>query len=116
MRPVLSWHSLPLAVLYISTVTALPWPKPEQTQQAVIAVQPMASPPAHCTSDELLCGDVCYDPTEADCDSEFNSITLFGPYISEKKKEAREKAREDAAKKEAPDSSKKGASPHTDTL
>ncbi|KAK6358857.1 hypothetical protein TWF696_000037 [Orbilia brochopaga] len=115
MRRVL--RSLPLAALCICTVAAIPWPKPAPVDQAVIATLPEAPPTAHCGRDELLCGDTCYDPTDADCDLEFNTITLFGPYISEKKKEAREKAREDAAKKEAHSSAPvESGSSHADTL
>ncbi|KAJ6257173.1 hypothetical protein Dda_8059 [Drechslerella dactyloides] len=107
----LALRPLLLTVVYVAAVAALPWPTtPQKPEQAVIAAEPPAASPSSptpaavaaveptdCGRDELRCGDICYDPTEAECDPEFDSITLFGPYLSKKKKQAREKARKAAA-------------------
>ncbi|KAK6334268.1 hypothetical protein TWF730_003482 [Orbilia blumenaviensis] len=41
-----------------------------------------------CVQEQRLCGNICYDPTEADCDPQFLSLTKFGEHISMLKKKA----------------------------
>ncbi|KAF3087502.1 hypothetical protein TWF569_002101 [Orbilia oligospora] len=78
-----------LTILYLSVFTAaLP-----STHQSPLS-SPSANPPTGntiCKEDNLPCGTTCYDPTEADCDPQFLTLTRFGDHISHLKKEALEK-------------------------
>ncbi|KAF3198903.1 hypothetical protein TWF679_001695, partial [Orbilia oligospora] len=75
----LSLLTLLLTILYLSVFTAaLPSTQQHQDQS------PLSSPPANpstgntiCKEDNLPCGTTCYDPTEADCDPQFLTLTRF---------------------------------------
>ncbi|KAF3281237.1 hypothetical protein TWF970_002399 [Orbilia oligospora] len=64
-----------LTILYLSVFTAaLP-----STRQSPLS-SPSANPPTGntiCKEDNLPCGTTCYDPTEADCDPQFLTLTRF---------------------------------------
>ncbi|KAK6524287.1 hypothetical protein TWF694_005941 [Orbilia ellipsospora] len=51
-----------------------------------------------CQEDQLICGTICYDPTEAECDPIFETLTRFGPLIANKKKEVANKLAEERQK------------------
>ncbi|KAF3936649.1 hypothetical protein ABW19_dt0205895 [Dactylella cylindrospora] len=52
----------------------------------------LEDPDDECPGDLSKCGDVCYDPMDAECDTEFISITKFGPGIAQSRRRARQKA------------------------
>ncbi|KAK6497977.1 hypothetical protein TWF506_004222 [Arthrobotrys conoides] len=83
-----------LTILYFSIFTVA-FPSTQQNQDQSPLSSPSANPPAETTicSQEgyLACGTICYDPTEADCDPQFLTLTRFGDYISGLKKAAVEK-------------------------
>ncbi|RVD89233.1 uncharacterized protein DFL_000249 [Arthrobotrys flagrans] len=106
-----------LTVLYLSVFTVA-LPSKHQSPLSSPSTNPHTGN-AICKGDRILCGDVCYDPTEADCDPQFLTLTRFGDHISRLKKEAlkekklarEEKARRAARRKNAPSSMGRRAPP-----
>ncbi|KAK6499594.1 hypothetical protein TWF481_009959 [Arthrobotrys musiformis] len=85
-----------LAVLYLSVFTvALPQNHPNQHQSSLSSSSnPRSGKSGACKEDQLLCADICYDPTEAECDPEFLTLTKINDQISSLKKEEAEKKKE----------------------
>ncbi|KAK6518866.1 hypothetical protein TWF281_003557 [Arthrobotrys megalospora] len=76
-------------ILYLSVFT-IALPHSRNQNQSPLSSSSTTSSKIICKEDQLKCGNVCYYPTEADCDPQFLSLTRFSPQITRFKKEALE--------------------------
>ncbi|KAF3915986.1 hypothetical protein AA313_de0208747 [Arthrobotrys entomopaga] len=90
-------------ILYLSIfVSALPRVILEKNQKPLSPKEfPSGENAAGITCEEaqLICGNICYDPTEAECDPIFETLTRFGPLIANQKKQTANRIAEDKRRK-----------------
>ncbi|EPS35697.1 hypothetical protein H072_10851 [Dactylellina haptotyla CBS 200.50] len=88
-----------LAVLYLCTVVlAIPRIAPSGDQISLAHDNARDAGKIACEDGESLCGTSCYDPTEAECDPIFESLTKFGPWVAQEKKKATRRGKNNGPK------------------